>query len=591
MLRSESNETGHVSEHDATPSSMGKRWNGTKEESAALTRVGGRNRDYVDEEKERSGAGVSEPTTEGCIPFIVMVACFGGLGGLVLGYEIGTITGALQSMEDDFGKIEGSVKGVLVAALTIGQIPGALVGGYVADKYGRKPAIFVQSMMYLVGGVVLTSAVHLAIVAIGRFIVGMGLGFSVSANIPWMSESCEEKQRGAVTSVYELLVTVGVLLGYIVYYVLEDVAHGWRYMFAWSMVLALPQCALVFVVPESPKWTSSREMIARRDSEIGIVVTRNALRQRDTNEDDDTTVSSDAPMSNARVRLEDWKYPLFVQFGLLFFAFFTGGINVRTFAPDIYKDAGLSDHMASTLTVVLGGIKVASTLLAVYTVDRIGRKKLLMSGLTLALLASTLLVTIAFVSKSADENGLCVAALCLYVVAYQISFGPCLFVVGSEMFPSIIRGKMMSLQILFGSLCDATSTETFSVLLDEFGLSVPFAGHFCLTIAGLCFVHFCFVETAEKSPEQIRDELNKNTALKCVLNATTCGGCACMGSSAIGKRVVRAPFVMARKYTAEFTPIEDLPWGTSDETRMGWRQEPSTTPSSDLTSLVSAVDL
>ena len=108
-------------------------------------------------------------------------------------------------------------------------------------------------------------------------------------------------------------------------------------------------------------------------------------------------------------------------------------------------------------------------------------------------------------------DAMVVVALSLYVIAYQTSFGPCLFTVGAEMFPSLIRGKMMSFQIIFASLSDSSSTEAFAVLLDEFGVTVPFAGHFVFCILGYIFVSKCFVETTEKRPHEIRDELTTLT--------------------------------------------------------------------------------
>jgi MFS family permease len=186
------------------------------------------------------------------LPFYVVAACVGGLGGLVLGYDIGVITGALESLEDDWGTLDGVTRGFIVAALPLGQAPGALTGGYISDRYGRLRGVFLQCVFYIIGGIILASAPNVEMLLLGRFVVGVGVGVSVSSNVPWMSESCPTNRRGSVTSFYELMVTIGVLLGYIEFYIMKDSESGWRYMFLLSCVLA---GTFFFFTPQPPPTT------------------------------------------------------------------------------------------------------------------------------------------------------------------------------------------------------------------------------------------------------------------------------------------------------------------------------------------------
>ena len=259
-------------------------------------------------------------------------------------------------------------------------------------------------------------------------------------------------------------------------------------------------------------------------------------------------VVSSSQKSNAQT-LDEWKEPLIVVLTLTFFAFWTGGINVRTYAPRIYKSVGMSDDMAASMTVVLGSIKVFSTLVAVLFIDELGRKTLLKTGILIAAFGSFVLMLIEVTNLDGGfGDAMVVVALSLYVIAYQTSFGPCLFTVGAEMFPSLIRGKMMSFQIIFASLSDSSSTETFAVLLDEFGVTVPFAGHFMFCVLGYIFVTKCFVETTEKRPHEIRDELKRNTNLQYFIRSLCCDSCKCL-RSCCGERVVNAPLSLARRFT------------------------------------------
>lgn len=292
------------------------------------------------------------------------------------------------------------------------------------------------------------------------------------------------------------------------------------------------------------------------------------IHQRDTNRVrlEMKSIRSDvvsSKNSSSTMKLDEWRDPLFVILMLTFLAFWTGGLNVRTYAPRIYTSVGMSDSMAASMTVVLGCIKVISTLVAVIFIDELGRKTLLRMGILTAALGSFLLIWIGIINLDGGFGDvLVVIALSLYVIAYQLSFGPCLFTLGAEMFPSIIRGKMMSFQIIFASLSDASSTEIFSVLLDSFGVTVPFAGHFVFCVLGYLFISTCFVETTEKRPDEIRDELKNKLNLQNTIYYICCDSCKCIRSCSVGERVMSAPLALARRFTSEF---EVLPTVEGDD--------------------------
>ena len=499
----------------------------------------------------------------------------------MLGYDIGVVTGALESLEKDWGKIDGAVRGLIVAALPLGQAPGALFGGFVSDRYGRSRGIMIQCTVYMIGGMILATAPDVELLLLGRFVVGLGVGISVASNVPWMSETCPAKRRGSVTSFYELMITIGVFLGYLMFYIMKDTQSGWRYMFLMSCILATPQCVFVWFMPESPQWLFSRGR--ERDAEMQLM----RMHEYDSNRVRLAMKSIRADVASSRKdesqKLDEWKEPLIVILTLTFLAFWTGGINVRTYAPRIYTSVGMSDSMAASMTVVLGSVKVLSTLVAVLFIDEFGRKALLRTGILIAAVASFLLIMIDVTNLDGGfGDAMVVVALSLYVfhfscvyyifrnqnskhryvVAYQTSFGPCLFTVGAEMFPSLIRGKMMSFQIIFASLSDSSCTEIFSVLLDEFGVMIPFAGHFLFCVAGYVFVKTCFVETTEKRPIEIRDELKQNTSLQYFIGCLCCNSCRCVRSCMFGERVVNVPLALARKFTS--SGFESLPASPGD---------------------------
>jgi len=222
-----------------------------------------------------------------------------------------------------------------------------------------------------------------------------------------------------------------------------------------------------------------------------------------------------------------------VVFTLIFFTFFTGGINIRIYAPTIFGLAGLGENDRAVMTVLLGCIKVVSTGLAVVFIDSTGRRLFFLAGLGLMAVAATLLVAATAALDDSNETGeaseeggvdsngdnnssssgraglqaLVVLGCLLYTIAYQLSFGPGIFILGSEMFPPAIRGRLLGLQTLWGSACLAFTSDVFPALAESWSLPAAFSLHLGFIVAAIVFVATCVVETRGKSPESIRRAL------------------------------------------------------------------------------------
>lgn len=224
-----------------------------------------------------------------------------------------------------------------------------------------------------------------------------------------------------------------------------------------------------------------------------------------------------------------------VVFTLIFFTFFTGGINIRIYAPTIFGLAGLGENDRAVMTVLLGCVKVVSTGLAVVFIDSTGRRLFFLAGLGLMAVAAALLVAATAALDDSDETGeaseeigvdsnssgdnssssiaraglqaLVVLGCLLYTIAYQLSFGPGIFILGSEMFPPAIRGRLLGLQTLWGSACLAFTSDVFPALAESWSLPAAFSLHLGFIIAAIVFVATCVVETRGKSPETIRRAL------------------------------------------------------------------------------------
>jgi len=345
-----------------------------------------------------------------------------------------------------------------------------------------------------------------------------------------------------------------VFLAYVVYLALASEDHAWRIMFYSGIAFPIFQSVAVTTLPESPKWLHSRQ---RRSDALQALLrvhggnqdaANRALKELDEFEeqerqeglcqqqDEDPThhqhpnqqhsaspqASASAPKQSQSLPLGDcnavlatasyWRAPMVIIFVLIFFTFFTGGINVRIYAPTIFRMAGMGTRQRAIMTVVLGLVKVCSTGLAVWRIDEMGRRVFFTAGLGLMTISCLLIVltTAALAGGSIHEHlaqGLVVLGCLGYTMAYQLSFGPGIFVLGSEMFPPRIRGRLLGAQTFFGAICLATTSELFPALVEHMGLAATFSIHLVCCLCCLAFLFFAVVETKGHSPETIRTRL------------------------------------------------------------------------------------
>lgn len=241
---------------------------------------------------------------------------------------------------------------------------------------------------------------------------------------------------------------------------------------------------------------------------------RHTHRDRATQSQPPSRGSAQQAADSVATTVRHWRAPLMVMAGLIVFGFFTGGINVRIYAPTIFKEAGMGRTQRAIMTVVLGCVKVLATLLAVLKIDEFGRRSfflagvsLMASGALLLMLATTCLQAGAL--SPGPAQALVVVACLAYTIAYQVSFGPGIFVVGSEIFPARIRGRLLGAQTFLGSVCLAITSELFPALVARIGLAGTFACHLACCVACLAFLFFFLAETKAASPETTRQRLEE----------------------------------------------------------------------------------
>ncbi|NXI60900.1 GTR10 protein, partial [Chloroceryle aenea] len=296
------------------------------------------------------------------------------LGGLIFGYELGIISGALLQLQTDF-HLSCFKQEVLVSALLIGALLASLAGGILIDRYGRRRAILVSNLVLLVGSLILTLTRSFTSLVTGRMTVGFAISVSSMACCIYVSEMVAAHQRGLLVSLYEAGITVGILLSYALNYVFADVDEGWRYMFGLAIAPTAMQFLSILFLPVNPvklsPWDSDcqKGLIQLQDTED-----RAAAKQEPYKEKHYSFIDLFRSRDNMRRRT-------LVGLGLVLFQQFTGQPNVLGYASKIFHSVGFQSNSSAILASVgLGAIKVVATLIAMAFADRAGRRVLLMAG-------------------------------------------------------------------------------------------------------------------------------------------------------------------------------------------------------------------
>ncbi|NXP63302.1 GTR10 protein, partial [Chloropsis cyanopogon] len=304
------------------------------------------------------------------------------LGGLIFGYELGIISGALLQLQTDF-QLSCFKQEVLVSAVLIGALLASLAGGILIDHHGRRRAILVSNLVLLVGSLILTLARSFTLLVIGRMTVGFAISVSSMACCIYVSEMVAAHQRGLLVSLYEAGITVGILLSYALNYIFADVEEGWRYMFGLAIAPTAMQFLSILFLPVNPVKLSSWDS----DCQKGLIPLQDkedrAAAKRDPYQDSPTISRQEKHYSFLdlfRTR-DNMRRRTLVGLGLVLFQQFTGQPNVLGYASKIFHSVGFQSNSSAILASVgLGAIKVMATLVAMALADKAGRRVLLMAG-------------------------------------------------------------------------------------------------------------------------------------------------------------------------------------------------------------------
>eukprot|EP00250_Pteridium_aquilinum_P009641 c18819_g1_i1 orf=105-1568(+) len=449
------------------------------------------------------------------LPFV-----FPALGGLLYGYDTGATASACLSIESSelsgvsWSDLTSLEMGFMESGSLCGAVIGSVLAFTIADFLGRRRELIAASLFFILGSVLMALAPTFAMLLVGRLAYGLGIGLAMHGGPLYIAETSPTSVRGMLVSMKEVSIVFGMLLGYLIGYLAMDMVGGWRIMYCAGAPIAVVMSLGMCWLPKSPRWILLCAYKGKTDVESSCEDAKLAIRRllgKGANEDDvysqlDEILRSLQFVGEEISIKEIFKgaslKALIVGIGLVLSQQFTGQPSVLYYSSKIFQTAGFSSVSdAAKISVVLGLFKIVMTLLAVWKVDKVGRRPLLMGGVGVLTLSLFLLAS--YYAFIPGVSAFAVVALFLYVGAYQVSFGPMGWLLLSEIFPLRTRGWASSFTLFINFSANAVVTFSFSPLREAIGTAAMFAVFGAMGVIALLFIILRVPETKGLSLEEI----------------------------------------------------------------------------------------
>jgi MFS transporter, SP family, sugar:H+ symporter len=470
--------------------------------------------------KQPRSPGAGAP---GSTAFAVALSVVAAVGGFLFGFDSGVINGAVDALADAFGT-KAAVTGFAVASVLLGCAVGAFLAGTLADFIGRRPAMLLNAVLFLVSAFITGAAGSAGVFIAARLLGGLAIGAASVLAPMYISEVAPPRLRGRLASLQQLAIVLGLFSAFLSNYLIARAAGdasaplwlgapAWRWMFWMEAVPAAIFFLGVLLIPESPRFLvasgrldAARHIFTRLGGDPGELVrqVRESLRGEHRPHLSDLIVAG-----THRIAPVVW-----VGIGLAAFQQLVGINVIFYYGAVLWEAAGATKEHALQINLLTGFVNILSTIPAILLIDRIGRKPLLLAGsvgmaLTLGLLAAVFaLAAVGADGKPVLTRGAAITGLIaanFYVVAFGVSWGPVMWVLLGEMFPNRLRGAALAVSGATNWVANFAVTLTFLPLLKGAGLAGTYGLYAGAALLSLVFVWSAVHETKGKSLEQMQE--------------------------------------------------------------------------------------
>ncbi len=461
--------------------------------------------------------------TQANMSFVVLISLIATIGGFLFGYDSGVINGTVDGLQKAFNS-DSMGTGFSVSSMLLGCAVGAFFAGQWADKYGRWWVLMVSSILFIIsawGSGVATGSVEFIIY---RVIGGLAVGAASIICPAYISEVAPAQYRGKLSSIQQIAIISGLFFSFLSNYQLAETAGGstsilwwgyetWRWMFWMELIPAGIFFLALFLIPESPRFLVAN---GKNDKAKVVLTKLYGDKADDKVKDIYNTLAHDhkpsfrdlVNKSTGKIRPIVW-----VGFGLAVLQQFVGINVVFYYGSVLWQAAGFSESDALFTNVISGAVSIGACLVTFFLVDKIGRKPLLWFG-SIGMTITLALVAYAFSGAPTDEAGklqlsstngmLALIAANVYVVFFNMSWGPVVWIMLGEMFPNQMRGSALAIAGLAQWGANFLITWTFPMLLaSAIGLAGAYSIYTFFSLFSVFFVMWYIKETKGKELEQM----------------------------------------------------------------------------------------
>jgi sugar porter (SP) family MFS transporter len=441
---------------------------------------------------------------------------FGALGGILFGYDLGVISGVLPFISKVW-QLSSVEKGVITAIISVGAIVGAMFSTRTNELLGRRRSIMVAALIVIVGTVAASFSPTFLSLVLSRFVIGLGIGLSSSTVPTYLSELAPARWRGAMGSLNQIFIVLGILIAFMVGYFLGPTAN-WRAMFAGALVPAAILLAGLVVLPETPRWLVKND---REEEARSVLVSSHggtADLDREIAEIREVIRLDTERRGRVRDLWTPWVRPMLIVALLLAIGQQFSGVNaINAYFPTMLIALGFATQAALLSGVLLGVTKFLFTAWVVFVVDRWGRKPLLLIGNVIMVITLAAAGWIVLGVHNTGARGiLMLVMMVFYLVGYELGWGAVVWVMMSEVFPLRMRAAGMGVSSVVLWAATGIVSAVFPIISDPKALGI---GGSMFVFAGINVVLFALTkwlvpETKGRSLEQIELDLRARTQIR-----------------------------------------------------------------------------
>ncbi|MCF7956744.1 MAG: sugar porter family MFS transporter [Phycisphaerae bacterium] len=452
----------------------------------------------------------TEDKKQGSVLFVIGVCVVAALGGLLFGYDTGVINGSLKFVQLKFD-LTAAMKGFAASSALLACIFGAAFAGALSDRLGRKKVLILSAILFLISAIGTALPQNLIQFIIFRIIGGLGVGAASMTSPMYIAEISPARIRGRMVSLNQFAIVTGMLVVYFINYFIAglgdeawNVETGWRWMFGSECVPAVLLLGLLFFVPESPRWLTKQ---GQKDKALGIL---SKVDGADYAKTEMLMIEENlSHESGSLSQLFSPKMRIVLVIGVVLAVLQqVTGINVFLyFGSEIFEKLGGETIDAALLQqVVVGAVNLLFTVIAIWTVDKLGRKPLMIVG---SIGMGVALFAMGFAGMQQATGMWLLAFVLIYIASFALSVGPVVWVILSEIFPTKIRGRAMGIATICLWIANSIVSQTFPMmdenafLVEKFHHGFPFFLYGIMCVVMVVFVAMVVPETKGKSLEEI----------------------------------------------------------------------------------------